>query len=215
MPQHIFVSQLVTKQISKQRGGVWKQILVSPATVLSQIQIQSFKASLKLHDVQVVELNGNVRSLFELQNQMISMNSSTTSNSLSDLGPIVAINIRAESFRGLADLNLLVNSEASIRLKLRSLRPAQPVVPQPVPQAVSQRILCQINTGVGQTIPGGVFGDACMAAHSAQVTCEMHFNGVVTSDSRCAVRQPNGLSYGVCADEYNRNIDIRRCQNVY
>lgn len=218
------VNLIKLRSFTRQKAGEWKQILISPAVSLNQIQIRAKNAFLKIHEVQAVNTNANATSISEVSRIMLSAGQATFSNRLNQLGQISAINIRAESFKGFADADIMVISNQDTYLSERVASSiSAPVYQQPAPQPVYQQALlhqylCKIvyNGGSLSGVSGSIYNDKCLAAQSALANCRAGFNfppeQANAVDLYCSLRPAPGTYYGTtCVDENNQSVSIKNC----
>lgn len=96
--------------ITRQTGGQWYRISLQDPMSLNNVQVQIQRANVRFHDASIVTANGRRLPLFELSNTPVLGQYAVLNSYVNTNEPIVAIDIRAESFGGYADIEVSATS---------------------------------------------------------------------------------------------------------
>jgi hypothetical protein len=111
----------VIQNVTRQTGGQWLQILLSPRVAIEGLELRPMLANLYVHEAQIVDNYGQTRNINNLTGVMIDRGYGVHSDYLRNMGVAAAINLRVESYGGFADLEVTTSSDQFTQLSLRNL----------------------------------------------------------------------------------------------
>lgn len=131
--QQIQEGTIEVQRITRKAGGEWYRISLRKAVTLARIELMALSMKIKIHEGSVITTNGDRIAIREFANVAVTdAGVAIASENLNINDRITAIDIRAESYGGYADIRVLaVSTEERPQLVLGNAKPEKPPAPKP------------------------------------------------------------------------------------